>query len=204
MKHKTLTVNLLLLILLVPIFGQAISFDYVPGSLIKDRLFGISNCIVEEGYYFLVIDNTGVVTDDYDRNDSYVLYLVEFSEDINTIEGSVTVAEGNYFVLSFNFKLTGVVVTECYIEIHGSNRVSVFITDYLGLAEYYEQVGKIDIDVRKQLIYTIVGVGCALAVGIGAATYFILRKIRRQERIIKDLLSGKVRKGEDEKQRNVA
>ncbi|MHA1551686.1 MAG: hypothetical protein ACTSQC_07055 [Candidatus Heimdallarchaeaceae archaeon] len=205
MKKKALVLNLFLVLLLAPHIGQAISFSYVPGSLIKDRRYGISNCIIEEGYYFLVIDNTGVVTDEYDRYDSFVIYEMSFSEEgLNSLEGSGTVAEDNYFVISFHFNLSGVYVTECRIEIHCSNDVSVFITDYIGLAEYYDEVGRIDIDVKRQLIYTIVGVGGALAISIGVATFFILRKIRQQDSVIKDLLSGKVREEDDEKQRNVA
>ncbi|MCK4896495.1 MAG: hypothetical protein KAS47_06770 [Candidatus Heimdallarchaeota archaeon] len=205
MKKKALVLSLFLMLLLTPHIGQALSFSYVTGSLIKDRRYGLANCIIEEGYYFLVIDNTGVVTGDYDRNDSFVIYTMSFTEEgLDPLEGSVTVAEENYFVISFNFELTGVYVTECSIEIRGSNGVSVFITDYLGLAEYYDEVGRIDIDVRRQLIYTIVGVGGALAIGIGVATFFVLRKIRRQDSVIKDLLSGKVREEDDEKQRNVA
>ncbi len=193
------------MLLLAPHIGQAISFSYVPGSLIKDRRYGLSNCIIEEGYYFLVIDNTGVVTDDYDRYDSYVIYSISFSEEgIDTIDGTGTIAEDNYFVVSFNFDLEGVYVTECRIEIHASNDVSAFITDYLGLAEYYDEVGRIDINVKRQLIYTIVGVGGALAIGVGVATFFILRKIRRQDSVIKELLSGKVKRDDEDKQRNVA
>jgi hypothetical protein len=191
--------------LVTPHIGQAFSFSYVAGSLIKDRRYGITNCIIEEGFYFLVIDNTGIVTDNYDRYDSYIIFELSFSEEgIGSIDGTGTIAEDNYFVFSFNFNLTGVYVTECRIEIHASNDVSAFITDYLGLAEYYDEVGRIDIDVKRQLIYTIVGVGGALAIGIGVATFFIFRRIRQQDSVIKELLSGKVRKEDDEKQRNVA
>lgn len=205
MKKKAIVLSLFLALLLTPHIGQAFSFSYVPGSLINDRRYGLANFIIEEGYYFLVIDNTGIVTDNYKRNDSFVIYLMSFSEEgLDPLEGSGTVAEDNYFVISFNFELSGVYVTECRIEIHASNSVSAFITDYLGLAEYYDEVGRIDIDVRRQLIYTIVGVGGALAISIGIATFFILRKIRQQDSVIKELLSGKVRKEDDEKQRNVA
>ena len=205
MKKKSLVFGLFLMLLLAPHIGQAISFSYVPGSLIKDRRYGLSNCIIEEGYYFLVIDNTGVVTDNYDRYDAYVIYEMSFTEEgLNSLVGSGTVSEDNYYVISFNFNLTSVYVTECQIEIHSSNDVSAFITDYLGLADYYDEVGRIDIDVKRQLIYTIVGVGGALAIGVGVATFFILRKIRRQDSVIKDLLSGKVKKDDEDKQRNVA
>lgn len=205
MKKKAIMLSLFLTLLVTPHIGQAFSFSYVTGSLIKDRRYGLANFIIEEGYYFLVIDNTGIVTDDYKRNDSFVIYMMSFSEEgLDSLEGSGTVAEDNYFVISFNFELPGVYVTECRIEIHSSNSVSVFITDYLGLAEYYDEVGRIDIDVRRQLIYIIVGVGGALAISIGIATFFILRKIRQQDSVIKELLSGKVRKEDDEKQRNVA
>ncbi len=192
--------------LVTPHIGQAFSFSYVPGSLITDKRYGLANCIVEEGFYFFVLDNTGVITENYDRNSSYVIFEMSFSEEeIDSIDGSLTIAEDNYFVVSFNFELSNVYVTECRIEIHASNGVSAFITDYLGLAEYYEEVGRIDIDVKRQLIYTIVGVGGALAISIGIATFFIFRRIRRQDSVIKELLSGKVRKEDDEdKQRNVA
>ncbi len=205
MKKKAIVLSLLLTLLVAPHIGQALSFHYVPGSLLKDTRYGLANCIIKEGFYFLVLDNTGVVTDDYERNDSYVIYEMSFSEEgIDSIEGAGTVTGDNYFVISFNFELSGVYVSECSIEIHASNRISAFITDYLGLAEYYDEVGRIDIDVKRQLIYTIVGVGGAIAIGIGVATFFILRKINRQDSVIKELLSGKVRKEDDEKQRNVA
>ena len=205
MKKQSLAFGFFLALLVAPIMGQALFNDYVPGSLIKDKISGQKTCIVEEGFYFLVIDNTGVITGDFDRNNSYVVFFLSFSEaDIDTIEGSGTVDEDNYFVLSFNFNLTSIYVTECTIEIYASNRVSIFLVDYLGLAEYYDEVGSIDINIKRQLIWTIVGVGSFLAVGIAAATFFILRKIRRQESIIKELMSGKVRKEDDEKQRNVA
>jgi len=205
MKKKAIVLSLLLTLLVAPHISQALSFSYVPGSLIKDKRYGLANCIIEEGFYFLVLDNTGVVTGNYERNDSYVIYEMSFSEEgIYPIEGSGTIAEDNYFVISFNFNLTNVYVTECRIEIHASNSISVFVTDYLGLAEYYDEVGRIDIDVKRQLIYTIVGVGGTLAIGVGVATFFILRKINRQDSVIKELLSGKVREEDDEKQRNVA
>lgn len=205
MKKKAILLSLFLTLLITPHIGQALSFSYVHGSLIEDKRYGLVNFIIEEGYYFLVIDNTGVVTDNYDRLDSYVIYEMSFSEEgLETIEGTGTVAQDNYFVISFNFELSGVYVTECRIEIHCSNDVSVFITDYLGLAEYYDEVGRIDIDVKRQLIYTIVGVGGALAISLGVAAFFILRKINRQDSVIKELLSGKVREEDEDKQRNVA
>ena len=59
MKKKTIAISLFIMFLVTPHIGQAFSFSYVAGSLIKDRRYGITNCIIEEGFYFLVIDNTG-------------------------------------------------------------------------------------------------------------------------------------------------
>ena len=78
MKKKVILFSIFLTLLITPHIGQALSFSYVHGSLIEDRRYGLVNFIIEEGYYFLVIDNTGIVTDDYDRYDSYVIYMLSF------------------------------------------------------------------------------------------------------------------------------
>lgn len=154
-KHTSIIAGFIILTILANTTNAATSF-HIPGTLILDRVYGTYNAIIEEGYYFLVFDNTGYLSDNFNRNDSYVLYFLEFSvEDLDEINGQTSVPKDDYVVITFNFELPEVYVTNVVFEMYASESLSCFVADYEGLATYFEFIGKIDVEQQRTLLIVV-------------------------------------------------
>ena len=68
MKKKKVVSFLFIVYLLHPIIIENTAFYSIQGSLVIDKNQGSSNIIIIEGIYFFVIDNTGLVSDNFKRN----------------------------------------------------------------------------------------------------------------------------------------
>jgi hypothetical protein len=195
MKLKSKLIPLAILLLFLPSLVKGSPFSYVPGTLIEDRIFDSFTVIIEEGYYFLVFDNTGYITDNYTRLDSYVIFTLDFVEDgINDIDSQRLVNNGSYSIITFNFEVSGIYVTECTFEMVASERISVFLTDYHGLAEYLDEIAHLTVGQNRRDMIIVAGISsgviAALIVTIVFIRYRIFWKIKRRYNAYKVKKSG--------------
>ena len=178
MKVKSTLLPLAMLAIILPALVTGSPFSYVPGSLVEDRLYDSFTIIIEEGYYFLVFDNTGYITDNYTRLDSYVIFTLEFVEEgINDIDAQRLVKNGSYGVFTFNFDVSGIIVTECTFEMTASERLSAFLTDYAGLAEYFEETAHLTAGQRTKEIIIVAGVASGIIASLIVAIVFMRFRI---------------------------
>jgi len=163
MKRKTALLSFALLAVILPTFVSGSPFYYVPNTLIEDVKYGSFSVIVEEGFYFLVFDNTGYITDNYTRVDSYVIFTLDFAvEGMRDIAAQRPVKAGEYTFISFNFDLSGIYVTECNFEMTASERISAFLTDSTGLAEYFEETADLTQGQRRQEIILVSSISASI------------------------------------------
>jgi len=177
LKRKNLLVYLFVFLFLVPIFSKAYSFYYVYNSLVEDQKYASSKCVITEGYYFLVIDNTGLITENYKRNDTYINYFIySLTANYTIKEGRTTIIAGDYLVVEFQFEYEDLLVTEIKTEVYSQNPVSIFITNHEGLTEYAEEVESIGMfSSTTVLIIAFSSIGGALI--LAAAVYLTIKHL---------------------------
>ncbi len=194
-KKLGILTGLIILVFLSRSVSSATSF-HVPGTLVLDRKYALYNAILQEGYYFLVFDNTGYLTDNFNRNHSYVLYFLDFSiAGLDSIIGQRNVPVNDYVIVTFEFELPGVYVTSMEFEMHASESISCFIVDYEGLAIYFETIGQIDV-VNQRTILIIVssvsgGIILLLAVNILLMRYRVYYRLIRRFKNYRNRKTGK-------------
>ena len=172
--------------------SSATSF-HIPGTLVLDRKYAFYNAIIEEGYYFLVFDNTGFLTDNFYRNHSYVLYFIDFSvEGIDSISGQKNVPVDDYVIITFEFELPGVYVTHIEFEMHASEEISCFIVDYEGLATYFETIGQVNVEQQKTILIIVSSVSGGIILLL--AINILLVRNRVYPRIIRKIKSYRNKK----------
>ncbi len=133
-----------LLLIIAPFFTVALPIYVIPGTLVEDMIYDYYTIILDESDYFIVIDNTGIITEDYNRVDSYVIYSLTFSEaGMEGVEGSITIKAKEYEVIAVDWTLSSVSFSEVLFEIHSSKRITAFLTDYTGLTQYIEDVSNL-------------------------------------------------------------
>ncbi len=163
MKRKTALLTFALLVIILPTVVSGSPFYFVPNTMIEDRKYGSFSVIVEEGFYFLIFDNTGYITDNYTRVDSYVIFTLNFEEEgMRDISAQKSVKAGEYNFISFNFDLTGIYVTECDFEMTASERISAFLTDSTGLAEYLEETADLTKGQRQRAIILVSSISSSI------------------------------------------
>ena len=184
MNKKIILVSLVFAIIFTSFASEAYSFYYVPGSLVVDKLYDDFDAILDEGFWFLVIDNTGAVSANIKRHDAYVIFDLSFSEEgLENFSESLTIPADSYHTVAFNFNQTSKYVTEAFFTMHASRRISAFITDADGLAAYFEEVGRLAINIQRPIIYSVIGIGVAL-VGAIILSSFITHKREERDEII--------------------
>jgi len=163
MKRKTAPLTFALLVVILPTVISGSPFYFVPNTVVEDKLYGTFSVIIEEGFYFLVFDNTGYITDNYTRIDSYVIFSLDFSEEgIQDIHAQRPVKAGQYNFISFNFDISGIYVTECDFEMTASERISAFLTDSTGLAEYLEETADLTKGQRQRAIILVSSISSSI------------------------------------------
>ena len=178
MRVKSILLPLAMIAIILPATVTGSPFSYVSGSLVEDKLYATYSIILVENYYFLVFDNTGYITGNYTRLDSYVIFSIEFEEEgINDISAQRLVKNGSYQVFTFNFDIAGIYVTECTFIMTASERVSAFLTDYAGLAEYFDEVSHLIAGQRRKEMIIVAGVSSGIIVSLIVAIVFMSFRI---------------------------
>ena len=195
MNRKTALLAFALLAVILPTAVSGSPFYYVPNTMIEDMKYGTFSTIVEEKFYFLVFDNTGYITDNYTRVDSYVIFTLDFTEEgMRDIDAQRPVKAGEYTFISFNFDLTGIYVTECSFEMTASERISAFLTDSTGLAEYFEETADLTQGQRRQEIIIVSSISAsvvaALLIAIIFMRYRLIWRIKKKYQAYRNKKAG--------------
>ncbi|NPD90419.1 MAG: zinc ribbon domain-containing protein [Asgard group archaeon] len=165
MKNRTAIYFIIMLIGLLFFINDSSAFYSIQGSLVIDKFHSINEIIIIEGIYFFVIDNTGIVSNNFDRNDTYVEYAIRFNATWNEDKtGEVLIYNGSYVMIPISFEFEDVFVTEISLEFNSTSRVSSFVTSDTGFANYLEDIAKLEPDSMIPVIITVVAVGAFLAV----------------------------------------
>ncbi|MHA1200402.1 MAG: hypothetical protein ACTSQF_13850 [Candidatus Heimdallarchaeaceae archaeon] len=194
-KKLGIIAGLIVLTILSRSVSGATSF-HVPGTMIHDTVYGTYNAIIEEGYYFLVFDNTGYLTDNFNRNHSYVIYFLEFAvEGIDPIAGQGNVSVDDYTIVPFNFEVPEVYISHITFEMYTSQPISSFICDYEGLALYFEFIGQIDVENQRITLIIVSsvsgGIIILLAVNILLVRNRVYFNLRRRYRAYRNKKAGR-------------
>ena len=196
MKRKTALLTFALLAVILPTVVSGSPFYYVTNTMIEDMKYGSFSVIVEEGFYFLIFDNTGYITDNYTRVDSYVIFTLDFEEEgMRDINAQKSVKAGEYTFISFNFDVSGIFVTECDFEMTASERISAFLTDSTGLAEYFEETADLTQDQRRQEIILVSSISssivAALLIVIISMRYRLIWRIKKKYQTYRNKKAGR-------------
>ncbi|MCG3225990.1 MAG: hypothetical protein H7645_03665 [Candidatus Heimdallarchaeota archaeon] len=176
MKSRIAIYFMLVLIVLYPFINDSSAFYSIQGSLVTDKLHGLEEIIIVEGIYFLVIDNTGLVSKNFERNDTYVEYAIMFNATWNEdITGEGVIHNGSYLMVPFSFEYEDVYVTEITITFDSTSRVSSFVTTDAGFTQFIAELADLEQESMRPLIISISVVGSVLAVLI----VFISLRTRR-------------------------
>lgn len=194
-KKLGILTGLFVLVLLSRSVSSATSF-HVPGTMIHDRIYSTYNAIIEEGYYFLVFDNTGYLTDNFNRNHSYVIYFLDFAvEGIDQINGQGNVSGDDYEIITFNFEVPEVYISHIVFEMYASEPISCFIADYEGLADYFEFIGQINIKNQRTTLIIVSsvsgGIIFLLAVNILLVRNRVYFNLKRRYKAYRNKKTGK-------------
>lgn len=165
MKNRAAIYFMLVLIVLYPFINDSTAFYSIQGSLVTDKLHGSKEIIIIEGIYFLVIDNTGLVSKDFERNDTYVEYAILFNATWNEdTTGEGLIHNGSYLMIPFSFIYEDVYVTEITIAFNSTSKVSSFVTTDVGFAQFLAELADLEPESIRPLIIVIAVVGSVLAV----------------------------------------
>ncbi|MHA1955128.1 MAG: hypothetical protein ACXAAM_05265 [Candidatus Heimdallarchaeaceae archaeon] len=176
MKSRLAIYFMLILIVLFPFINDSTAFYSLQGSQVTDKLHGSNEIIIIEGIYFLVIDNTGLVSKNFERNDTYVEYAILFNATWNEdITGEGVINNGSYLMVPFSFEYEDVYVTEITIAFNSTSRVSSFVTTDAGFTQFLAELADLEPEPMRPLIISIAVVGGVLAVMI----IFISMRTRR-------------------------
>ena len=194
-RNFALLTGILIVILLSTRVSSIPSF-YIPDTLVEDKLYSEYTAIIQEGYYFLVFDNTGFITGNFNRNHSYVIYFLEFeAANIDTISGQHNVTENDYEIVTFNFDVPETYITHIYFKMYASQRISSFIVDYHGLAQYFELIGNINEEHQRTILIVVSsvsgGIIIFLALNILLIRYRVYFRINRKIKVYRNKRAGK-------------
>jgi hypothetical protein len=175
----------ILLSIIVPFFTVAQPSYVIPGTLVEEMIYDYYSIVLDERDYFIIIDNTGIISGNYDRVDSYVIYSLTFDEPgMEEVEGSLTIKADEYEVVAVDWTLPTVFFSEVSFEIHASKRISAFLTDYVGLTQYIEEVSNLKAFNPKPIIISASVVGSILVILI-VVVIINTNRIGRIDRIMK-------------------
>lgn len=172
MKSRVSIYFLLILFISCTFIDDSSAFYSIQGSLVIDKTRGSNEIIIVEGIYFFVIDNTGLVSGNFERNDSFVEYAIKFNATWNEdTVGQQLVQNGSYLMIPFSFEYEDYYVTEITIEFNSTNRVSTFVTTDSGLAQYHEELRELEPESMRSVIISVSIVGGTLALLIVFITF---------------------------------
>jgi len=170
---------LLSLIILSLICLSANAFDYETSSLREEATDISIDIFLEEGYYHLVIDNTGYVSGEYEREDSFVSLEIfalngdpEYVSDSRNLKAhyywDIPITTDTFFIFSIRF----------VFNISASIPITVFLTDEQGFIDFEEEITNFDF--REPIgAFLIIGIilGSFILLGILAG---VIEKIRKK------------------------
>jgi len=160
------------------------AFDYDTSSL-REEITEISiHMFLEEGYYHLVIDNTGYVSGDYDREDSFVeLEIFAIDGEPDYIADSRNLKAHYYWDIPISTDTFLFLAIHFIFNITATKPVTVFLTDEDGFIDFEEEIHNFDF--REPIsAFLIIGIVLGVIIVLGISAGFI-EKIRKKYGFVK-------------------
>ncbi|MBY8999868.1 MAG: hypothetical protein KGD64_03045 [Candidatus Heimdallarchaeota archaeon] len=167
------------------------AFEYDTSSLREEITETSIHIYLEEGNYHLVIDNTGYVSGDYNREDSFV-ELEIFAVDGEPAYTSDSRNLGDFVYWDIPISTDTFLFFTIYFifNITATKPVTVFLTDEEGFLDFEEEVQNFDF--REPIsAFLIIGIilGSIVVLGISAG---LIEKIRRKYGFMKPAQTEKL------------
>lgn len=184
MKNK---VSLLFLISILFLnFSLINAFEYDQSSL-REEITEISiHMFLDEGNYHLVIDNTGYVSGEYDREDTVVkLEIFALDADPEYVNDTRSLPSHYYWDIPITTEVFLIFTIHFVFNITATNPVTVFLTDEQGYLDFEEEVENFDFK-KPTKTFLIIGIiiGVIFVAGIIAG---YIEKIRKKDSGIKEV-----------------
>ena len=160
------------------------AFEYDESSLREEITETSIHVDLEEGYYHLVIDNTGYVSGEYDRVDSFVeIEIFIIFGDPDYISDSRNLGDFVYWDIPIPIGTLLFPTLHLIFNITATEPVTVFLTDEEGFTDFEEEV--MNFDFREPIsAFLIIGIilGVVIVLGISAGLIERVRKKDGQEK----------------------
>jgi len=175
------------LLVLVSILILNISLSnafYYDQSSLREEITDISiHMFLEEGSYHLVIDNTGYVSGEYDREETFVVLEIFALDGIpEYVTDSNTLPSRYYWDIPINTDTFLIFTIHFVFNITATKPVTVFLTDDQGFQDFEEEVENFDFTKPSRFL---IGLGIVLGIiaviGIVALFFDSLTKKSSEE-----------------------
>ncbi len=160
------------------------AFDYDTSSL-REEITEISiHMFLKEGYYHLVIDNTGYVSGEYDREDSLVeIEIFAIDGEPEYVSDSRNLGAFVYWDIPISTEVFLFFTIHFIFNITATNPVTVFLTDEDGFMDFEEEIENFDFrKPSKTLLIIGIVIGIVFFAGI---TVGFIEKIRKKHGYVK-------------------
>ena len=123
--------------------NSSYAFYYIEGSMFEEIIYTEFELILDERDYYLVIDNTGYISRNYIRNESFVCGVIVFRAkystymEFNFILNS-SLAESQYRSISLLINEPG----NMSFKIIATEEVTVFVTTLQGLEQFESEISE--------------------------------------------------------------
>ena len=186
---KTRVFYLVFISIIITSIVQINAFDYDQSSLREEVTEASIHIFLEEGSFHLVIDNTGYVSGEYDREETFVeLEIFALNGDPEYVNDTRTLGPHYFWDIPINTHTFLIFSIHFVFNITATNPVTIFLTDEQGYYDFEEEVENFDFRKPSNIFLIIFGVlGGILVLGI-VAGYFerVRRKTPRREKIRKE------------------
>ena len=160
------------------------AFDYDTSSL-REEITEISiHMFLEEGYYHLVIDNTGYVSGEYDREDSFVEIEIFAIDGVpEYVNDSRNLGAFGYWDIPISTEVFLSFTIHFVFNITATNPVTVFLTDEDGFMDFEEEIENFDFRKPSNTLLIIgIVIGILFIAGITAG---FIERIRKKHGYVK-------------------
>jgi len=179
MLNMKIKVSLLLFLsILVTNFVVINAFEYDQSSLREEVTEASIHIFLVEGSFHLVIDNTGYVSGEYDREETFVeLEIFALNGDPEYVNDTRTLGPHYFWDIPINTHTFLIFSIHFVFNITATKPVTIFLTDEQGYYDFEEEIENFDFR-EPTNIFLIVGsvLGGILVLGIGVGYIERVRK----------------------------
>lgn len=161
--------------------NSSYAFYYIEGSMFEEIIYTEFELILDERDYYLVIDNTGYISRNYIRNESFVCGVIVFRAkystylEFNFILNS-SLAESQYRSISLLINEPG----NMSFKIIATEEVTVFVTTLQGLEQFESEISEfLDEGGKYRTTYILIGIIGSLLIMSVATVIYARKRIRK-------------------------